>query len=1346
MALHIHRAERADALAGALAAVLADPLPDPFATEVVAVPAKGVERWLAQQLSGALGAAPGAGDGIAANIRFPAPAALVEEVLAQATGVGAQTDPWAHDRVVWTLLRVIDDAVAEPWCAVLAHHLGLDPAGVSEVEPDAGPAAAAHRLGRRYATAARLATLFDGYAVQRPHLITEWADGADTDGTGRPLPDDLLWQPALWRRLRAAVGAPGPAERLHTACARLRAEPGAVTLPDRLSLFGATRLPAGHLAVLTAVAEHRDLHLWLTHPSPAMWNSLDRHRRTPDGPACDPGDRLPTAWSAPLTPGSASAPGPGAAPLSGPTAGSSAPTVSGPSTAPGPILAPGSGPKSAPGSTPAPGPGTDSASSVLNSAPGPAPDSGSVPSPSSESAPGSAQDPSAVPDQSAAPSITGPGHSAGAVAVTGRPLDSEITAAAETFAEAPGLASSAPGSSSAPGAGPEAVRVSGSVPGGAPLLSMERTRVDDDSAGLVRHPLLAGLSRDVRELQLRLPPAETDTRHPAAPGPVPVAASGSDRPTGEKSMAADGSVHDRDGGQSPSSLLQALQAHIRDDDWPPVAGRHTGDGSVQIHACHGPVRQVEVLRECLLGLFAADPALEPRDVVIMCPEVESFAPLVRAAFGQPVPSGTETPEAVAHPGHRLRVRLADRGRGATNPLLGVVAVLLELARGRVTVTEVLDLAAYEPVRRACGFDDDDIERMREWAVEAGARWGIGRRQRHAFGLGEFEQNTLNAALDRILLGVTADESSQDWLDRVLPLDDVDSNDIDLAGRFAEYIDRLASILRDLQGPAPAAEWSATLGRALDLLTDVAPAQEWIRTEARRELAAATAHAGDTVLRLADITELLQSRLAATPTRAYFRTGELTVCTMTPMRSVPHRVVVLLGVDDEVFPRGAGLDGDDIPARDPLVGERDPRSEDRQLLLDAIMAARDTLVVLHTGADPVTGAYRPPAVPVAELLDTVRAHVGPDGMSAVLTRHPLQPHDRRNFAAAAPFSFDTAAYAGAQATLQPAQPAANPFNRALPAAETTEIGLAELISFLEHPVRGFLWQRLGLRIPDEEEEIADRLPIEFGGLETWSLGERMLSARLAGADPAELRAAEWRRGTLPPAELGRAVLDQVERTVDTLFRAAAPDYAQPPRDIDIAVDLGGGRRLTGTVAEVRGDLLVRTTYSRVAPKHRLAAWVSVLALAATEDRSWRAAVTGRGRFPTPAWRAELTAPAADEANGLLRTLVALREAGLAEPLPIPTATTAAYAEARFRRLPPEEAMVAADREFGGGDKKRDFAEHTDRNVRYVWGPVPDLSRLTAAAAPDGEPVEQTRFGSIARRLWGPLLRAEQQGAP
>ncbi|MGW0179220.1 exodeoxyribonuclease V subunit gamma [Nocardia sp. NPDC003345] len=1148
MALRIHRAERADVLATALAGLLADPLPDPFATEVVAVPAKGVERWLTQRLSGSLGVSGPGGDGIAANIRFPAPATLVDEILAHTAGFDTHADPWSHDRLVWTLLRVIDEAVDEPWCEVLAHHLGTasPPSGSgawpdhegdedTDFADDAEPGVE-HRRGRRYATAARLATLFDGYATQRPTLIIEWATGADTDGTGRPLPDDLCWQPALWRRLRAVVGTPGPAERLAAACARLRAEPAAVPLPGRLSLFGATRLPAAQLAVLAALAEHRDLHLWLAHPSPVMWEALTRARR--DAGADIPGERL-------------------------------------------------------------------------------------------------------------------------------------------------------------------------YVPG--------RTRADDDSATLVRHPLLAGLSRDIRELQWRLPPAVSDTHHedPGAP--------------------------------AAPSLLRVLQAHIRDDERP--AAGVAGDGSVQVHACHGPVRQVEVLRECLLGLFAADPTLEPRDVLIMCPEVEEFAPLVRAAFGQPMPGIADTRDDPAvHPGHRLRVRSADRGRAVTNPLLGVVATLLELARGRVTVTEVLDLAAAEPVRRACGFDDDDIERMREWAVEAGARWGIGRRQRQAFGLGDFEQNTLNAAIDRILLGVTADESSQDWLDRVLPLDDVDSNDIDLAGRFAEYIDRLASILRELRGPAPAARWTAELGRALDLLTDVPESQAWIRTEARRELTAATAHAGDIPLRHHDVTVLLRERLAAAPTRANFRTGELTVCTMTPMRSVPHRVVVLLGVDDEAFPRAGAADGDEVPAREPLPGERDPRSEDRQLLLDAIMAARDTLVVVHTGADPVTGAYRPPAVPIAELLDTLRAHVGDAGLPAVLTRHPLQPHDRRNFDAAHPFSFDPVAFAAARAvTVSPAEPSGL-LTRTLPAAAITEIGLAELVAFLEHPVRGFLWQRLGLRVPDQEEDLADRLPIEFGGLDRWALGERMLSARLSGADPADLRAAEWRRGALPPAELGRAVLDEVERTVETLFRAAAPDYEHAPRDIDIAVDLGGDRRLTGTVAEVRGDLLVRSTFSRIAPKHRLSAWVSLLALAAGAEGTWRAAVTGRGRFPTPAWRSELTAPGGTDAIPILRTLVALRDAGLAEPLPISTATTAAYAEARYRRLPPEEALVAADREFGGGDKRRDFAEHTDRNLRYIWGPAPELRDLTEAGAPAGEPVETTRFGAIARRLWVPLLRAERQGEP
>ncbi|WP_141811158.1 exodeoxyribonuclease V subunit gamma [Nocardia bhagyanarayanae] len=1143
MPLHIHRAERADALADALAELLATPQPDPFAAEVVAVPAKGVERWLTQRLSSVLGVSAGGCDGVAANIRFPTPAALVAEALAASAGVAQDDDPWSPQRTVWTLLLVIDAALGEPWCAVLARHLG----GADLSGRD-------HRIGRRYATAAHLAALFDSYGAQRPALIAEWAAGADTDGAGRPVPEDLRWQPTLWRRLRAEIGVPSPAERLDAACARLRAEPALLELPQRLSLFGVTRLPADQLAVLAAIGHHRDVHLFLAHPSPVMWSAIAQ---------------LPPAVS----------------------------------------------------------------------------------------------------------------------------------------------------------------------------------RATDASGRSVRHPLLAGLARDVRELQQRLsePAAGGSDTHlsaAAASGAEPrLAADGSNAVTGTGFSAP----WERGVRQTETSLLAALQAGIRDDAWPPTE-LVPADDSVRVHACHGPARQVEVLRECLLGLFAADPTLEPRDVLIMCPEVEAYAPLVRAAFGSRAGSGETTTEA-AHPAHTLRVRLADRGRGVTNPLLAVIGVLLELADGRVTVTQVLDLAASETVRRRCGFDDDAIERLRGWAAESGARWGIGQRQRQAFGLADFAQNTLNGAVDRILLGVTADESADDWLDLALPLDDVDSNDVDLAGRFAEFIDRLAVCLRDLRGPRPAHEWAAVLGRALDLLTDVPDSQAWVRTEARREIAAATEHAGAVPLRLADVAVLLSSRLAAQPTRANFRTGELTVCTMVPMRSVPHRVVVLLGLDDDVFPRASGVDGDDVLAREPLLGERDPRSEDRQLLLDAVLAAREKLLLFHTGADPVSGAHRPPAIPVAELLDALRAHVGVDGMDAVLTRHPLQGFDRRNFHADSPFSFDTVALAGALAAGRPPRPRPPFLPEPLPAPEPSDVALADLMSFAEHPVRAFLWQRLGLRVPEHEEDIADRLPIELDGLAKWELGERMLTARLTGADPNGLRAAEWRRGTLPPFGLGGAVLDEIEHTVDKLVRASLPDYEGQARAVDVAIDLGNGRMLTGTVPEVRGETLVRTTFSRLAPKHRIAAWVALLALAATEDRSWRAVTTGRGQFGRPAWRSVLTAPDAPAAVAILRELVKLRDAGLTEPLPVAPTATAAYAERRFRGSTAEEAFAAAEREFNGGPNGPGaFGDHTDRHLRYVWGSAPRLEHLMDSPAPAGEPGETTRFGALARRLWAPLLGAESQGQP
>ncbi|MDN5751284.1 MAG: exodeoxyribonuclease V subunit gamma, partial [Pseudonocardia sp.] len=248
--LHVHRAERADTLARALADVLREPLADPFAVEIVAVPAKGVERWLAQRLSHHLGTAPGGGDGICAGVSFPSPASVVTAAVCGVVGVEAREDPWRPERLVWPLLEVIDACAGEPWCVALDAYL-----------------AGAQRRGRRHATARRLAELFASYAAHRPSMLRAWQDGADAPG-------DLAWQSELWRRLRKRIGLPGPAERLATAVDVLRAGPALPELPARLSLFGPTRLTTEHLTVLGALAEHREVHLWLPHPSPVLWSRV----------------------------------------------------------------------------------------------------------------------------------------------------------------------------------------------------------------------------------------------------------------------------------------------------------------------------------------------------------------------------------------------------------------------------------------------------------------------------------------------------------------------------------------------------------------------------------------------------------------------------------------------------------------------------------------------------------------------------------------------------------------------------------------------------------------------------------------------------------------------------------------------------------------------------------------------------------------------------------------------------------------------------------------------------------------------------------------------------------------
>lgn len=1149
MAVQLHRAWHPEALVAGLARLLMRTPPDPFTPDVVAVPTRGVERYISQGLGRHLGTSPERVDGVCANVSFPSPAEVVSEALEAAGGITRGADPWRPERLAWPILATIDRELDQPWCRPLARYLGRDAQDTHVAD--------ALRIDRRFALAARLARLFGSYAGQRPEMLVAWSRGEDTDGADLPTPADLSWQPELWRQVRAELGVPSPAERLGPACAAIAARPDLVDLPDRISIFGPTRLPTDQLRILRALGEHRDVHLWLTDPSPVLW------------PGGQPG--LPAH--------------------------------------------------------------------------------GTVP-------------PDVRPDDAVQPRSR-----------TGAPTS---------------------------------------------------RRARKAPTPTIANPLLRSLGRDAAELRLRLAQELA--------GLAPSGAEPGDIPDGSGPSAGDG--------WRPATLLARLQESLRTDTRLPLpqddrAILSRSDRSIQAHACHGPTRQAEVLRETILGLLAADETLQPRDILVMCPDLATMAPLISAAF-----TGADGRLAA------LRVRIADRTPEQGNDVLATLAQVLAVAPGRILLSEVLDLIARAPVRTRFGFDESDLERIEQLAVRAGVRWGLDDTTRASLQLRGVSAATWSWGLDRMLLGAALSEEGLPLLQGMLPLDDVTTSDLQRIGRLAELIARLVRFRDGALERQPLDAWVTLLSELVEGTMSARGADSWQLPNALGVLAAlpqaAGDHAADVELGLADIRWMLDGALAGRPTRSNFGTGGLTVCGLEPMRSVPHRVVCLVGLDDGVFPRAGRRDGDDMLARDRWIGERDSRSEDRQALLDAVLAAADHLVITFTGADDRTNEPRPPCVPLGELLDVLdgiaRSHAGGPARAQILVHHPLQPFDERNFVAealvpGAPFSHDEDAFAAALSARRPR--VSRRIGLGVPDAPidpVTALDLDQLRRFLSSPARSFLRERVGLSMHVDSEALPEALPLELGALERWAIGDRAVRELALGRSSEAVANAERGRGCLPPADpLAQPILAAVGPTAEGISQQLAAARTGVARLVPVRLVLPSGRVLYGSIGDVYDSGIVRGGYSRPSQKHVLDVWPDVLALAASRGSRGTAFIIGNGDT------IQVDSPDADVAASRLDELLDLYEAGMASPLPLPIRTASAYA-ARRRSSSSPIALSFASREWRQERSREVWGDSTSREWCILLGDDPPFEALLAEPPRTEEawyPDETSRFGVLARRLWDPV---------
>ncbi|MCY3580750.1 MAG: exodeoxyribonuclease V subunit gamma [bacterium] len=1122
MALFLHVRSHPDDLVGVLCDLLEQPPPDPFGPDLVAVPTRGIERWITQRIASEMGQR--VGSGICANLEFPSPRRLLREVWLEVPDLARSIEAWEGTALTRHILTVLDEHRDESWMGLLARYLegGM-------VEPSEN--------SRRLRAARKISGLISHYSIWRPEMVRAWRSGEDRGPDGGPIPADQLWQPRLWRLVRNRIDVPTMPELLPEALAPIREGSIRPVLPERLGIYGLTTAHPRDLELWETLAEVRDVHLYLLHPSPVLWN------RT--------------------------------------------------------------------------------------------------------------------------------------VGRLGREKNRART-----------------------------------------------LRSDDPTADLAEHPLLISWAQESREFQAVLG---------GWPG-----LSGADSQTTAESESV------------PAHLLGQLQADIRLNRLPTsIDAPAEGDRSIQIHVCHGDRRQVEVTRDAILHLLSSDPTLEPRDVVIMTPDLATFAPLMEASFLGSVSSDQDENllegdllEASGDPLPDLRVRIADRAPSATNPLVRFAATVLEMAGSRIEAGEVRELIAMSVVRRLFGIDEEASDALASMIEDVNISWGLDADHRRSWEAGDHDDQTWRRGLDRALAGVFYSDDPVRVVGSMAPLEGVEGGEADTAGLLAQLLDRVGTVVDLLSVSRPHSEWGRAIATSVGLLAAPAWDEQWQWRQLERLLEESfpppDASGVDPVIGPVEARLVIDRWANEKPSPLHFRTGDTTVCTLAPMRSVPYRVICLLGMDDQRFPRTGRSDGDDLLADHELIGDRDRSAEDRQLMLDALMAAGDHLVITYSGRDQMTNAEYPPAVPVAELQDVLSQMLGRAGLEKITYHHPLQPFSPRNFIAGemglpGPWGFDPLQMKGSEAVLQRPNQALDRAPLTISAPDIEEIRLDDFIAFLEHPGRGFIRARLGFRIPDLGEIDDDTVATKLDPLGKWGVTDRLLKGLLEGFELDELISRERATDSLPPGNLGEPGLMAARSQAENLMRAAQ----------EIGHDLSRYRQYTGTI-KVDGKLLEGSlhadpttarieliTPSRLKGKHRLRAYVQMLFLSVLEpSKPWYAVLIGRAPTQKTEWMVsfqplgQTEEQRLEKAEHLLSELLKIYEEGLSAPIPLPIETAYIW-----------QRKLGNDRGAAFNEARKQWEPDTYRYGTEADDPSYKLLFSELALTQD---LLESGFQDYARRLWGPIL--------
>lgn len=665
------------------------------------------------------------------------------------------------------------------------------------------------------------------------------------------------------------------------------------------------------------------------------------------------------------------------------------------------------------------------------------------------------------------------------------------------------------------------------------------------------------------------------------------------------------------------TLLSSVQQEIcllRDrGDEDDVFMPDPADHSITIHVCHSPMREVEVLHDQLLDRFARDAHLTPGDVLVLAPDISLYAPCIDAVFGA----------AAEH--CCIPYAVADRNCMEEEPVVASFLALLDLPDGRLEAETVLGLLENSHIASRFSLDETALEQVRSWLAHTRVRWGRDGAWRKRHGFPDSSEHTWQAALDRLVLGAAMGE--EEPVAGLLPYMDIEGETARMLGRFHTFATAVFEAAAALGREQPVDSWRQLLDHLTDVFftvdNDSATPLQAVRQAVTVFEEVAAQAMGEKSVALPVVRHFLTEQFAAMPAgHSRFLTGAVTCCAMVPMRSIPFKLICMLGMGHNAFPRVSTPESMDLMARSYKKGDRSRRDDDRYLFLETLLLARHALYISYVGRDIRDDSEIPPSVLVSDLLDYLLQGVPEKGamdddgpreklLRRLVTLHPLQPFDPVYFQ-------NNGRYPGYSEDLLNACRGLHGISRAAPGFFSTplaepeesvrEIELDRLVEFYCNPARALLRRRLGLWLERSETTIEGREPfvMDWDAAETARLEWLVRFAPEQDLDGLEKRLRM--RNLLPHGLAGRVCLEKEISGFSVMAKEARQvmdALIEDPWPVDLEIDLPHDRervRLVGWITGLRvGRGLVHLRLRRAQARDRILLVLHHLALSADTSR-------------------------------------------------------------------------------------------------------------------------------------------------